>query len=415
MHAGKLAAPLFAALLVGTLAMAQADTAGLPALAPVAGAMPASPAGYHLAIGDTIGIVVAGEETFTRECQVNGTGTISYPKLGDVAAAGLTCEELRTRLEEGLRTYLKHPHVMATVRQYGQTGMSVFVMGEVAKPGPYPLANGAGFMQALAAAGGPTEAASGEITVLKGRTGQTTTFLLSDTVGAGGPAAGVTLEPGDVILALRKREARYAVLGEVPRQGMFDMPVRGEVRMLDALQQAGVLVPSGTGPGGKVQDLLNDPARSADFEHARLTRAGADLPVNVASLLRGDTTQNLLLHAGDVLTVPRRPMVRVFAVGEVRTAGVQTLPENSTVLDLLNAAGGPTTSARPSRATLVRLAGGKPEPHPINVGDLLGKGDMAQNMTLQEGDVLVIPPQKNPDVTIGNVLSALSLLTRVPW
>ena len=150
-----------------------------------------------------------GEETFTRECQVNGAGAISYPKLGDLAAAGLTCEELQTSLEEGLRTYLKHPSVIVTVHQYGPTGMSVFVMGEVARPGAYPLASGGGFLQAVAAAGGLTENAErGQLSLLKARTKQTVTLVLADT----GTSA-VTLEPGDVILALRKEDARVCGVG----------------------------------------------------------------------------------------------------------------------------------------------------------------------------------------------------------
>ncbi len=240
-----------------------------------------------------------GEETFTRECQVNGAGAISYPKLGDLAAAGLTCEELQTSLEEGLRTYLKHPSVIVTVHQYGPAGMSVFVMGEVARPGAYPLASGGGFLQAVAAAGGLTENASGQLSLLKARTKQTVTLVLADT----GTSA-VTLEPGDVILALRKEDARYAVLGDVPRPGMFDLPVRGEVRVLDALEKAGLLSESTDPTQKRVQEVLNDPSRSADLEHAALTRGGHDQPVDLAALLRGDTSGNVQLARGTCSRCP---------------------------------------------------------------------------------------------------------------
>ncbi len=154
-------------------------------------------------------------------------------------------------------------------------------------------------------------------------------------------ATTVTLEPGDVILALRKEDARYAVLGDVPRPGMFDLPVRGEVRVLDALEKAGLLTASSDPTQKRVQEVLNDPSRSADLEHARLTRAGHEQAVDLVALLRGDTSNNLQIQAGDVLTVPRRAMIRVYAVGEVHTPGLETLPEKATVLDLLNAAGRP--------------------------------------------------------------------------
>ena len=52
---------------------------------------------YRICAGDTIFVSVDGEELFTKECQVNGAGTISYPMLGDVEAANATCAELGAR------------------------------------------------------------------------------------------------------------------------------------------------------------------------------------------------------------------------------------------------------------------------------------------------------------------------------
>ncbi len=412
MRAGKYLALLALVFWGGGLAWGQAAV-------PSPAAPPPAADQYRISIGDTLSIAVEGEEAFTRECQVNGAGTISYPKLGDITVAGLSCQELRARLDRGLRAYLRHPYVTVTVKQYGQTGMSVFVMGEVSKPGPYPLANGAGFMQALAAAGGLTEKASGELTLFKGRTGQSFTLRLADLSKPEALAPGVMLEPGDVLLVPRKEDARYAVLGEVPKQGMFEMPLQGEVRVLDAVQNAGLIAaPStgGTSAGTRASDLLNDPTRAADLEHARLTRGAQDQPLNLAALLRGDTSQNLVLQSGDVITVPRRRMVQVYALGEVRTPGRVALPEDrATVLDLLSAAGGLTAGARPSQAKLVRLVDNKPETQPVNLGDLIGQGDLRQNQTLRDGDALFVPPQKNGEPAWRSALSALGVLLRLPW
>ena len=108
---------------------------------------------YRISPGDALSVMVRGESDLSRECQVNGKGTVSLPLLGDVAAAGLTCQELADRLEGDLRRYLRRPQVAVTVRQYGALGTSVFVAGEVQNPGLYPLAGGRGLMQALVAAG----------------------------------------------------------------------------------------------------------------------------------------------------------------------------------------------------------------------------------------------------------------------
>jgi len=360
---------------------------------------------YRVSPGDTLSIVVTGDELFTRDCPVSGAGTISYPQLGDIAVAGLTTAELKTNLEKSLAKYLKYPQVSVTVRQYGQSGMSVFVMGEVRNPGAYPLSGGAGYMQALAAAGGLSETASGEITLVKARTRQSFTFQLGEAISG---ANAVVVEPGDVLLALRKREARYAVLGEVPRPGMFEMPVKGEVRVLDALEKCGLLTPTtADSQAGTRPDLLENPNRTADLEHAELSRGGVISKVNVAALLRGDTSQNVALESGDTLTIPRRQMLRVYATGEVRNPGRVNLPLQATVLDALTAAGGLTTSARPSQAKVVRQKAGKLEPISVDISEILGKADSKQNLVLQEGDVLFIPPRGDQRPAWRDLLSIL--------
>ena len=105
-------------------------------------------------------------------------------------------------------------------------------------------------------------------------------------------------------------------------------------------------------------------------------------------------------------------MIRVFAVGEVHTPGLNMLPEKSTVLDLLSAAGGPSTNAWPNRATLVRVVGGKTQTYPVDLSDLLSKGDMTQNMTLQDGDVLMLPTQKSPAIDSNAIITAVAILAR---
>ncbi len=361
---------------------------------------------YRVCPGDTLYVSVDGEELFTRECQVNGAGTISYPMLGDVPAAGATCSELKLRLEEGLSRYLRHPRVMITVKEYGQVGMSVFVMGEVRAAGVYPLASGSGLMQPLAAAGGLTEYASGQITVMT-RTGESWSAFLEDVPDR---STQPMLEPGDVILVERRREARYAVLGEVPVPGMIDMPMRGEVRALDAIAKAGLLEQGTDSQTGLPRNILDDPTRTADLEHAVITRGDSTIPVDLAALLRGDTTQNVVLQSGDVLTVPRRPLLRVYALGEVRAAGRQNLPEQATVLDLLNAAGGMTTSARPSDASVLRMVEGKPTAIPVNLGKLLREGDLEENVALQDGDVLFVPPRGESNQNVWRLLAIVPYL-----
>ena len=107
--------------------------------------------------------------------------------------------------------------------------------------------------------------------------------------------------------------------------------------MLDALEKAGLLSESTDPTQKRVQEVLNDPSRSADLEHARLTLGRPRSAGGFGGAAAGRHLRQRAASRGDVLTVPRRNMIRVYAVGEVHTPGLATLPEKATVLDLLNA------------------------------------------------------------------------------
>jgi polysaccharide export outer membrane protein len=182
------------------------------------------------------------------------------------------------------------------------------------------------------------------------------------------------------------------------------------VRILDAITSAGLLVQNQDTQTGAKRSLMDDPARIADLEHAVLTRGQTTISVDLTALLRGDTSQNLALQPGDVFTIPRRPSVRVYALGEFRTAGRLNLPDGAAVLDLLNAAGGTTQNAQPSDAALLRIVEGKPTSLPVDVGRLLSKGDLSQNVTLKEGDVLYVPARGESNQSAWRLLSILPLV-----
>jgi len=389
-----LALPAFGSTEAGNEAVAGGATA------PVAAASPApAPSVYRISPGDVLSITVWGDEEFSRECQVNAAGTISYPLLGDVPAIGLTCSEFEGRLSERLRKYINEPEVVVTISEYGTLGMSIFVLGEVKNPGMYPLAPGTGLLGALAAAGGVTDLASGVVTIAKARTGEIHTHGLEQAL----RGAGAVVEPGDVVVVSRSASAdedrRYSVLGEVPNPGMYEMPAKGALLVLDAMEKAGLLS-KGSGsdnPGSPIS--LQERFPTADFENALLTRDEVVVPLNLVALLQGDTGQNILLKAGDVLTVPRRSLVSVYAVGEVALQGQQQLPSGSRILDLLNAAGGVRQGADLGGAKVLRPVGVEGEVTSISVdlARLLNSGDAEQNLVLQDRDVLVVPPRGQPN------------------
>jgi len=398
MQAGVFTALIACMLALPALGSAEAGDEAVAgdATAPVATASPApAPSVYRISPGDVLSINVVGEEQFTRDCPVNSAGTISYPYLNDVQARGLTCREFEGQLSERLKKYINEPRVTVTVSEYGPLGMSIFVLGEVKNQGMYPLATGTGLRGALAAAGGPTDLAGGVVTIAKVRTGEILAVPLEEAL-AGSPASDeAVVEPGDFVVVGRSAAAdedrRYSVLGEVPNPGMYDMPRRETVLVLDAMEKAGLLSRSGgsENPGAPIS--LQERFPTADFENALLTRDEVVVPLNLVALLQGDTGQNIPLMPGDVLTIPRRSLVSVYALGEVAKTGRQLIPTGLKVLDLLNAAGGVTSAADLGGASIMRLVEGEPTPVPVDLGRLLKSGDAEQNRVLQDGDVLYVP------------------------
>ncbi len=189
------------------------------------------------------------------------------------------------------------------------------------------------------------------------------------------------------------RQRRYTVLGDVPKPGMYSIPADREVSVLDAMEKAGMLA---TGSDARTESpaAAADGAGTADLRHALLARGEVVVPLDLLALLQGDMSQNLLLQEGDVLTVPRRRLIRAYALGEVHTPGKQELASESTVMDLLNAAGGVTSSANLAQATVLRVVNDQPQSIHVDLEALLRHADPEQNVVLQEGDVLFVPSKR---------------------
>jgi polysaccharide export outer membrane protein len=121
---------------------------------------------YLLGPGDVISIRVFGEEELTFEqVRLTDAGTVSYPFLGEVRAAGKTAAELEAIIIRGLMgDYLVDPKVSVRILEY----RDFYVNGEVKSPGGYAFQPGLTVRKAVALAGGFTEWASkGKIMVIR--------------------------------------------------------------------------------------------------------------------------------------------------------------------------------------------------------------------------------------------------------
>lgn len=162
---------------------------------------------YHIAVGDVISVRVWNQDSMSIErARVREDGKISMPFLQDVEVLGQTPNDLATRLQVKLKTYVVTPVVTVAVVERRPTRVSV--LGEVVRPGQYDLDREAGVLAALAVAGGLTPYAHRDrIFVL--RSGYWADgnpeparirFDYTRLVRGQRPAATFRLQPGDVLM-----------------------------------------------------------------------------------------------------------------------------------------------------------------------------------------------------------------------
>lgn len=107
---------------------------------------------YRLGPGDQLRITVFNEQDLTGQYVVGSQGTIAYPLVGEVQAAGLTVPEFTQSLQAALEAYLRQPNVAVEVANY----RPFFILGEVQRPGTYPYSASLTVLNAVATAGGFT-------------------------------------------------------------------------------------------------------------------------------------------------------------------------------------------------------------------------------------------------------------------
>lgn len=113
---------------------------------------------YRIGKGDVLEIITWKEPEFSRDIAVRIDGRISFPLLDDIQAQGRTCSEIKNEIQEKLKEFINHPVVSVSVKVPGS--QKFYIIGEVLKPGEYPLAKKITLLQAFAISGGFSEWAS---------------------------------------------------------------------------------------------------------------------------------------------------------------------------------------------------------------------------------------------------------------
>jgi polysaccharide biosynthesis/export protein len=170
---------------------------------------------YILGPEDVLEITIWKNADLSKIVQVRPDGRISLPLIGDVPAVGRTTEELTREISDKLKNFLENPTVSILVKEVNS--YAIYVLGEVGKPGKYPLKTKTTLLQAITVASGFTPtAARNKIVIFRfGKDGGPLKKIVAsydDIVLRDGVGQNIVLSPGDQIV--------------VPSESMVVLPAR---------------------------------------------------------------------------------------------------------------------------------------------------------------------------------------------
>jgi polysaccharide export outer membrane protein len=245
-----------------------------------------------IAAHDQLKVVVFGLEGMSGDFQVDADGTIKFPPLGLVKAAGMTPREVETTIADGLVSggFAVHaPQVTIAVQPVASK--SVIVAGEVKAPGTFPYAGEMTLYQALVKAGLPTAAAGDQVLIVHEMSTQVATSstpAVEDIetrsyrdLENGNRVNDVTLRDGDRVFV--KKAGQVYIGGFVHNPGAYTVETGGVT-----LRQALALAQGVTERGSEKRVEILRKAAGKDAERIK------------------DVTLDTIVKPGDTVTVKSR-------------------------------------------------------------------------------------------------------------
>lgn len=206
---------------------------------------------YRLGAGDVVRVLVYQNPDLTLETRVAETGLISYPLLGNIRVGGLSPTQAEQLISDGLKNgnYVKSPQVTVLLLQV--KGNQASVLGQVNRPGRYPIEVADMRMTDLLANAGGVATTGADTVVLTGTRGgkpYRVEIDLPGVFGVNGRDSDVVIQNGDVLWV--DRAPLVYIYGEVQRPG----PMRLErgMTLMQVLASGGGLTQRGTERGIRV-------------------------------------------------------------------------------------------------------------------------------------------------------------------
>lgn len=177
--------------------------------------------GYKIGAQDVLEVNVFQVAELSRAAQVNESGTISMPLIGEVPAAGRTSQELERDLSTRLLKFLQKPQVTVMVKEYN--AQRITLEGAVKKPGVYPMRGKTSLLQTIAQAEGFSEIANTTVVIFRQTpSGQSAARFDVDAIRAGS-ADDPVLQAGDVVVVgtSTMKETMQSIMKFLPLVSVF--------------------------------------------------------------------------------------------------------------------------------------------------------------------------------------------------
>lgn len=333
------------------------------------GADVAVPAGYRLAPGDKLDVViynVRGGES-TSPIVLDGGGNAFVPGVGSVQLAGLTRDQAEGRIQGLMGTRFKNMRVRVELGKVAP--LRVFVVGEARRPGGYLVNPGSTALDALLSAGGPSDRGSYRRVEVQ-RAGRTIAVLdLYDFLATGRPLHAPELQSQDRLF-IPVRGTEVEVSGQVARPAIYEL--LKEKSLSQVLALAGGVSPAAYSPRLQLERVQKGKDRV--LIEVELARANATM------LQPGDRVQ--------VFSVLDELTNGVYLDGPVERPGWYAWSRGMTVSELLVRAQGLRPSASHGHAEIYRGNAGRPtEVIGFRLDDAMTRRN---DPSLEPGDRLVV-------------------------
>ncbi len=274
------------------------EVANLPTPLPQATDLPAGVSSEpRIGSGDLLKISVLGSSDFDQEVRVGGEGNIYVALLGKVAVGGLTTEQagalVRKQLIEG--GFFADPQVSVFQKEYATQGISV--LGEVQKPGVYPVLGPRRLFDALSLAGGTTPKAGRAVSVTRREQPTSAKVVTLSKNVSPTMEANIEVFPGDTVV-VSKAGVVY-VVGAVRLPTGIVMENSDGITVLQALAVAGGTIPTAALNGTKIIRKSPDGPK--------------ELPIKLKLLLAAKSS-DVSLEPEDIVFVPQSAGKKAGAV-----------------------------------------------------------------------------------------------------